>query len=179
MSRSQSLFKAAKERIPGGVNSPVRAFQNVGIDPLFIASASKSHLTDVDGRDYIDFVSSWGPLLFGHAHPRVVEAVGRTHVVRRDRWLQVQLAELRAAAPPDVQREIDKAVAARLGVVEKKSIADLRRFLDCFGSLPAADAVRRGPAASISALINLACGASAAGSVSVAGRRRGSAGRRP
>jgi glutamate-1-semialdehyde 2,1-aminomutase len=77
MSRSQSLFNAAKKRIPGGVNSPVRAFRNVGVDPLFIASASKSHVTDVDGRDYIDFVSSWGPLLFGHAHPRVVEAVGR------------------------------------------------------------------------------------------------------
>ena len=60
MSRSRELFDAAKKRIPGGVNSPVRAFRNVGTDPVFIASGSGSHITDVEGREFIDFVGSWG-----------------------------------------------------------------------------------------------------------------------
>jgi glutamate-1-semialdehyde 2,1-aminomutase len=74
-SRSDELFESAKKRIPGGVNSPVRAFRNLGIAPPFIASGKGSHLHDVDGREYIDYVGSWGPLVFGHAHPRVLDAV--------------------------------------------------------------------------------------------------------
>ncbi len=74
-SRSDELFESAKKRIPGGVNSPVRAFRNLGITPPFIASGKGSHLHDVDGREYIDYVGSWGPLVFGHAHPRVLDAV--------------------------------------------------------------------------------------------------------
>ena len=74
-SRSDELFESAKKRIPGGVNSPVRAFLNLGITPPFIASGKGSHLHDVDGREYIDYVGSWGPLVFGHAHPRVLDAV--------------------------------------------------------------------------------------------------------
>ena len=74
-SRSDELFERAKKRIPGGVNSPVRAFRNLGITPPFIASGKGSHLHDVDGREYIDYVGSWGPLVFGHAHPRVLDAV--------------------------------------------------------------------------------------------------------
>ncbi len=73
--RSEELFERAKKLIPGGVNSPVRAFRNLGITPPFIASAKGSHLRDVDGREYIDYVGSWGPLVFGHAHPRVLDAV--------------------------------------------------------------------------------------------------------
>lgn len=75
--QSQQLFEQSKERIPGGVNSPVRAFQAVGGTPLFIQSASGSHLTDVDGNSYIDYVCSWGPGILGHAHPQVIEAVQR------------------------------------------------------------------------------------------------------
>lgn len=80
MKRTQSsrLFKEAKRRIPGGVNSPVRAFKSVGTDPVFIARGKGSSLWDVDGNRYIDYVGSWGPLLFGHAHPRIVETVRRT-----------------------------------------------------------------------------------------------------
>ena len=75
--RSEQLYKASCERMPGGVNSPVRAFYNVGRMPLFIAGASGSSITDVDGNTYIDYVCSWGPGILGHAHPRVVEAVQR------------------------------------------------------------------------------------------------------
>lgn len=74
-SRSELLFQEARAHIPGGVNSPVRACVSVGCEPLFIASAGGGAVTDVDGRTYIDFVQSWGPMLLGHAHPDVVRAV--------------------------------------------------------------------------------------------------------
>lgn len=73
--RSEELFERAQRSIPGGVNSPVRAFRAVGRTPLFIDSAKGAELTDVDGNVYIDYVGSWGPLILGHAHPAVVEAV--------------------------------------------------------------------------------------------------------
>ena len=75
VARSAELFAAAKNVIPGGVNSPVRGFGSVGGQTRFIAKAKGSHLTDVDGNDYVDLVGSWGPMLLGHAHPAVVEAV--------------------------------------------------------------------------------------------------------
>jgi glutamate-1-semialdehyde 2,1-aminomutase len=75
MSRSEALFSAAQRVIPGGVNSPVRAFRGVGGTPFFVASASGARVRDVDGREYIDFLGSWGPLILGHAAPAVVEAV--------------------------------------------------------------------------------------------------------
>src|SRR5579875_2364180 len=74
-SRSAELYDRALQVLPGGVNSPVRAMQAIGRDPVFIASASGARLTDVDQRSYIDWVSSWGPLILGHADPEVVEAV--------------------------------------------------------------------------------------------------------
>ncbi len=76
--RSQKLFNSAKKLIPGGVNSPVRAFKWVGGNPIFIQSASGAYLTDVDGNTYIDYVGSWGPMIAGHAHPKVVEAIINT-----------------------------------------------------------------------------------------------------
>ena len=72
---SSSLFSEARRYIPGGVNSPVRAFRNVGGEPFFVAKAKGSHLWDVDGREYIDFVGTWGPAILGHAPEVVVEAV--------------------------------------------------------------------------------------------------------
>lgn len=72
---SASLFSEARRYIPGGVNSPVRAFRNVGGEPFFVAKAKGSHLWDVDGREYIDFVGTWGPAILGHAPEIVVEAV--------------------------------------------------------------------------------------------------------
>lgn len=76
--QSAQLFAHAKALIPGGVNSPVRACRSVGCDPLFVAEASGCMITDVDGNQFIDFVGSWGPMILGHAHPEVVEAIRRT-----------------------------------------------------------------------------------------------------
>lgn len=75
MSKSEALFQQAQKTIPGGVNSPVRAFRGVGGTPRFIARAEGAYLFDVDGQRYIDYIGSWGPMIAGHAHPEVVEAV--------------------------------------------------------------------------------------------------------
>ena len=72
--KSQSLFERAKKVIPGGVNSPVRAFRAVGGDPLFIAKAKGPHLWDADNNKFIDYVCSWGPMILGHAADSVVDA---------------------------------------------------------------------------------------------------------
>jgi glutamate-1-semialdehyde 2,1-aminomutase len=74
---SLALFERAVGRIPGGVNSPVRAFGSVGGNPYFVASGEGAYVTDVDGRRYVDWVQSWGAIILGHAHPKVVEAVER------------------------------------------------------------------------------------------------------
>lgn len=75
MSLSQTYFQRAQQHIPGGVNSPVRAFKSVGGTPLFIERADGAYLYDVDGKQYIDYVGSWGPMVLGHAHPEVISAV--------------------------------------------------------------------------------------------------------
>ncbi|MEW6445185.1 MAG: glutamate-1-semialdehyde 2,1-aminomutase [Pseudomonadota bacterium] len=75
MSRSHDLFVQAQKHIPGGVNSPVRAFRGVGGDPIFFERAQGAYLFDVDGKRYIDYVGSWGPMIAGHTHPTVIEAV--------------------------------------------------------------------------------------------------------
>ena len=72
---SERLFELSQKRIPGGVNSPVRAYLSVGNRPVFLKSAKGPHVFDVDGNSYIDYVSSWGPCILGHAHPKIVEAV--------------------------------------------------------------------------------------------------------
>jgi glutamate-1-semialdehyde 2,1-aminomutase len=77
MSRNQDLFDRAQRVIPGGVNSPVRAFKAVGGTPRFITRAQGPHMWDADGRRYIDFIGSWGPMILGHGHPEVVDAVQR------------------------------------------------------------------------------------------------------
>jgi glutamate-1-semialdehyde 2,1-aminomutase len=74
-SRNQQLFERAQRYIPGGVNSPVRAFRSVGGTPRFFAAGSGARVVDVDGKSYVDYVGSWGPLILGHAHPEVVAAV--------------------------------------------------------------------------------------------------------
>jgi glutamate-1-semialdehyde 2,1-aminomutase len=74
-SRNETLFEQSQQIIPGGVNSPVRAFRSVGGTPVFFARAEAAHFWDADGKRYIDYVGSWGPLILGHAHPEVVKAV--------------------------------------------------------------------------------------------------------
>src|SRR6516165_4578902 len=76
-SKSEQLFRRAQEIIPGGVNSPVRAFRSVGGNPPFLARGQGSHVFDVDGNEYIDYVGSWGPLLLGHRHPEILAALER------------------------------------------------------------------------------------------------------
>ena len=75
MSRNEELFARAAQSIPGGVNSPVRAFRSVGGTPRFISKARDAHIWDADGKQYIDYLGSWGPAIVGHAHPEVVKAV--------------------------------------------------------------------------------------------------------
>lgn len=105
--QSRDLFEKAKKYIPGGVNSPVRAFGAVGRTPRFIDRGLGSHIWDVDGNDYIDYVCSWGPGILGHAHPRVIEAVqkacekGLTYGAPTGR--EVELAELIARLVPSME----------------------------------------------------------------------------
>src|SRR5215831_6203529 len=75
MTQSAELFARASKVAPGGVNSPVRAFGAVGGTPVVMASGHGPYLTDVDGREYVDLVCSWGPMILGHAHPQVTQAV--------------------------------------------------------------------------------------------------------
>lgn len=105
--RSKELFEAAKRHIPGGVNSPVRAFGSVGRTPRFIASAHGSRIVDVDGNEMIDYVCSWGPGILGHAHPRVIEKVreacrdGLTYGAPTEK--EVQMADLLAELIPSME----------------------------------------------------------------------------
>jgi len=105
--RSAQLFEAARRVIPGGVNSPVRAFAAVGGTPRFIARAEGSRLYDVDGHEYIDYVGSWGPLILGHAHEAVVTAVERAARMGTSFGAptpgEVELAALVTAAMPSVE----------------------------------------------------------------------------
>ena len=73
--RSGKAFEAAREVIPGGVNSPVRAFRAVGGKPIFVKQGQGAWIEDVDGNRYVDYVCSWGPLILGHAHPEVIKAL--------------------------------------------------------------------------------------------------------
>jgi glutamate-1-semialdehyde 2,1-aminomutase len=106
-SRSETLFSKALELMPGGVNSPVRAFRGVGGTPLFIKQASGATITDVDGKTYIDYVGSWGPMILGHADPEVIEAV-RDAATRGTSFgapneLEIQLAEEIVDAVPSIE----------------------------------------------------------------------------
>ena len=107
MSRSDSLFSSAQRLMPGGVNSPVRAFRGVGGRPFFVAQAAGARIEDVDGRSYVDFLGSWGPLILGHAHPSVVEALG--DAARRGTSYgaptegEVEMAALIARAMPSME----------------------------------------------------------------------------
>jgi len=104
---SESLFRRAQEIIPGGVNSPVRAFRSVGGTPPFIARGEGSHLFDVDGNQYIDYVGSWGPLLLGHRHPEILAAIERALAIGTSfgapTGQEVELAELIAQVVPSME----------------------------------------------------------------------------
>src|SRR5579862_5898804 len=104
---STELFARAVERIPGGVNSPVRAFRAVGGNPRFMARGEGAYFWDVDGNRYLDCISSWGPLLYGHAHPRIQEALRRQVALGvtfgAPTELEVEMAEALCAAVPSLE----------------------------------------------------------------------------
>jgi glutamate-1-semialdehyde 2,1-aminomutase len=106
--RSEAAFEAAKRVIPGGVNSTVRAFKAVGGTPVFIREAKGAYLTDLDGNRYLDYVLSWGPMIAGHAHPDVVDALrgaaGRGTSYGTPTEYETELAELIVAAVPSVEK---------------------------------------------------------------------------
>ena len=104
---SKELFRKACDVMPGGVNSPVRAFKSVGGDPLFFKKASGSKICDVDGNEYIDYVGSWGPLIFGHAHPQIVDALKR----------QIQLGTS-YGAPTELEIELAERVVSLVPSLE-------------------------------------------------------------
>jgi glutamate-1-semialdehyde 2,1-aminomutase len=106
--KSYELFQKAQSLMPGGVNSPVRAFRAVGGDPVFIASGKGSSIADVDGSNYIDYVLSWGPLILGHCHPEVVEALA-TAIEAGTSFgactpAEIELAERIREAYPSIER---------------------------------------------------------------------------
>ena len=107
MTISEELFQRAQQTIPGGVNSPVRAFRTVGGTPRFIAAASGARMTDADGRQYIDYVGSWGPMILGHQHPQVLAAIraqleiGVSYGAPTER--EIEMAELLCARVPGLE----------------------------------------------------------------------------
>ena len=105
--KSQMLYKEAQKFIPGGVNSPVRAFKAVGEHPLFIKQGFGSKMVDVDGNQYIDYVGSWGPLILGHRHPRVIEALQET--------LNIGTS---FGAPTEIETEMAKTIIKALPSIE-------------------------------------------------------------
>ncbi|MBX7218636.1 MAG: glutamate-1-semialdehyde 2,1-aminomutase [Blastocatellia bacterium] len=107
-SRSEKLFERAQTAIPGGVNSPVRAFRGVGGTPVFIRSGQGPYLTDVDGHRFIDYIGSWGPMILGHAHPEVIEALQKA-MERGTSFgapteLEVEVAETICSIMPSVEK---------------------------------------------------------------------------
>ena len=106
--QSARLFTLAKALLPGGVNSPVRACRSVGCDPLFVRRAAGCLITDVDGNEFIDFVGSWGPMILGHAHPEVVEAIQRTAADGTSFGapcpLEVELADMVCRSVPSLEK---------------------------------------------------------------------------
>jgi len=121
--RSVSDFKEAIKYIPGGVNSPVRAFKSVGGDPIFIERASGSRIYDVDGNEYIDYVGSWGPMIVGHCHPQVNEALVK--VIEKGTSfgapteLEVELAQMVIDAVPSIEmvRMVNSGTEATMSAI--------------------------------------------------------------
>ena len=121
--RSKKLFEEAKKHIPGGVNSPVRAFRSVGGDPIFIKRAKGSKVYDADGKPYIDYVLSWGPAILGHAHPKVTAAL-RKAIANGTSFgapteLEITLARMVKKAVPSIElvRMVSSGTEAAMSAV--------------------------------------------------------------
>ncbi len=122
-SKSRELFASAEKYIPGGVNSPVRAFKSVGLKPLFIEKASGYKTFDVDGNEFIDYVCSWGPLILGHSHPQVVESICRAAEKGSSYGApcqqEIELAQLICEAIPsiDLVRMVNSGTEATMSAI--------------------------------------------------------------
>ena len=123
MSKSENLYSAARELIPRGVNSPVRAFTGVGGTPLFIERADGAYLYDVDGKAYIDYIGSWGPMVLGHNHPAirnaVIEAAQRGLSLGAPTEMEVKMAELVTELVPtmDMVRMVNSGTEATMSAI--------------------------------------------------------------
>ena len=123
MTQSHELFANAQLHIPGGVNSPVRAFKGVGGEPVFIERASGACVYDVDGKEYVDYVGSWGPMILGHAHPAVVEAVreaaGRGLSFGAPTAIETRVADLLCELVPsmDMVRMVSSGTEATMSAI--------------------------------------------------------------
>ncbi len=123
MNKSKSFFQEAQKYIPGGVNSPVRAGGAVGYDPMFIDRASGSKVYDVEGREYIDYVGSWGPMILGHAFPAVVDAIrqtaGRGTSYGAPTRMEIEMAKLIVEAIPsiDMVRMVSSGTEATMSAI--------------------------------------------------------------
>src|SRR5439155_1185763 len=135
VSRSAALFDRAQAVLPGGVNSPVRAFRAVGGTPFFVASAAGARLTDVDGRTYVDYVCSWGPLILGHAPPAVLAAIrdaaARGWTYGAPSGAEVELAELVRRRMPAVEmvRFVNSGTEATMAAVRVARAATRRDLI--------------------------------------------------
>lgn len=135
IAESERLFAAARRVLPGGVNSPVRAFRGVGGTPRFIARGRGAWLEDADGNRYLDLVLSWGPLILGHAHPEVlaavVEAAGRGTTFGAPTELEVRLAERVVATFPSIEmvRFVSSGTEAAMSAVRLARAATGRRAI--------------------------------------------------
>ena len=123
MSRSEALFASAQQHIPGGVNSPVRAFRSVGGTPLFFKHAEGAYVIDEDGKRYVDYVGSWGPMILGHAHPEVLDAVRKQleHGLSygAPTALEVEMADLVCSIVPsmDMVRMVSSGTEATMSAI--------------------------------------------------------------
>ena len=125
--RSKKLFTDAKRVIPGGVNSPVRAFKSVGGDPVFIKEAKGAYLYDEDGNKYIDFISSWGPLILGHAHPSVIDAINTQSYKGTSYGIPTELETKMAALVVELAPNVDKVRFVNSGTEACMSAVRLAR----------------------------------------------------
>jgi len=142
LDKSTQAFAEAKQHMPGGVNSPVRSFRGVGGTPPFIASAAGSKLRDIDGNEYIDYVGSWGPMILGHAHPAVIEALtgamARGTSYGAPTLQETELAKLVTAAVPSIEmvRMVNSGTEATMSVLRLARAYTKRdkivKFVGCY-----------------------------------------------
>src|ERR1051325_11274816 len=132
MNRNLDLFERAKRVIPGGVNSPVRAFRSVGGDPPFLTRGEGAYIWDADGNKYIDYVGSWGPLILGHSHPEVIAAIQKQAAIATSFGAptehEIELAELICNLVPSIEmvRMVSSGTEATMSAIRHRRLGAAR-----------------------------------------------------